>query len=109
MYISICDISKRNIIDYKGLDLSLFVAGSQFYYSDESNIENCLVKTEEDLTDFNHIDVMKITEEEYWEIIEDCKPHIEAEPNTEDKVSGLENRIKATEDMLLMLMLDEVR
>ena len=54
-----------NIIDYKGLDINLFIAGSQLYPND---VSWCAVATTEDLTNFSHPDVEIITEEEYLEL-----------------------------------------
>lgn len=87
MYIlKINNINKHGIMDYKGLDIDLFVAGSQFYYGGENNIENCLVKTEEILTDFSHNDVVEIEEKEYWQIIEEYKSEpTQPEPTEEQK------------------------
>ncbi|AJA42678.1 hypothetical protein DP125_13145 [Clostridium tetani] len=83
--LKILDINKNNIMDYKGLNIDFFTAGSQFYYK-ENNIENCLVKTEENL-EFKHDDIVEITEEEYWNIIENYKP---AEPELAEEQKKIE-------------------
>lgn len=92
MIVKIIDINKNGVIDYKGLNIDLFVAGSQFYYK-ENDIENCLVKTKEDLTEFKHDNVIKIIDDEYWNIIKKykAKPELTKE---QEKILELEQKIK---------------
>ena len=61
MYLNIKNINKNGVFDYKGLDIYLFVAGSQAYASDYNS---CVLSTTQENFALG-VDIVTMTEAEY--------------------------------------------
>ena len=98
----VTNLKTYGAIDYKGLDLEQFVAGSQVY--NEKDNEFAVASTE----DFKvvHADVTQISESDYATYRESFlpKPII---PVTEDKLKELTDRQDAA-DFAIMTLMDSV-
>lgn len=78
--------------DYKGLNIDLFVSGSQLYFDDKEN-NLCYVKTLEENI-HQHKDIKEVTEEEYntklQEKENEKQEQYKAKASIEERISALE-------------------
>ncbi|PKM75270.1 MAG: hypothetical protein CVU92_02350 [Firmicutes bacterium HGW-Firmicutes-17] len=86
-------------VDYKGLDINKFIAGSQRYTPD---CKICICATEEEGNLPKHVDFLEISEGEYVEY----RKEIESVMKAEDPVFQLQEKTDQLENQTAEYMVD---